>query len=394
MQLANDLPTTLDVAVIGGGLLGASTCYWLAHSGVNVALLERDAPAYGATGRNGGFVTEGTAESYSAAIKRSGHDVARAIYKLTLENRTLLRQVLAEEEIECDYRETGSLHLALNEEQFAELYNVASTLQNDDIEAVLLNRQQVQDKIQTALGEEIMGGLFQPEAGLVHSARLVQGILRAAMRHGAKSYEAEVTELQPVGDAVQIRTRQGDTLQSKRVIVAVNAWTSQLIPELANYITPIRGQMLSYAPIKPVFSMGLGASLTPTGEYWQQTLSGSIVIGGCRDAAPGRDIGMHESVPTAEVQTALEQVIPHLFPELTGLTIEKRWAGLMGFTADYLPITDVVPHMADRAWFVGGFCGHGMPFGMRLGQLLAEAVTNTTVPCALHPLRLRRAQAS
>jgi glycine/D-amino acid oxidase-like deaminating enzyme len=61
----------------------------------------------------------------------------------------------------------------------------------------------------------------------------------------------------------------------------------------------------------------------------------------------------------------------------------------MAFTSDYTPIADRVPGI-DAAWFVGGFCGHGMPFGMRVGQLLAEAAHTGTKPDALLPLRLDR----
>ena len=61
----------------------------------------------------------------------------------------------------------------------------------------------------------------------------------------------------------------------------------------------------------------------------------------------------------------------------------------MAFTADYLPIADRAPELAN-VWVVGGFCGHGMPFGMRLGQLLAQAATSRERPTALAPFRLDR----
>ena len=74
--LSTDLPDTADIAVIGGGLLGAAISYWLARAGRAVVLLERTLPAYGATGRNGGFVSVGLVESYAHAIERHGHGMA------------------------------------------------------------------------------------------------------------------------------------------------------------------------------------------------------------------------------------------------------------------------------------------------------------------------------
>ncbi len=386
--LPTDLPSTADIAVIGGGLLGAAISYWLARAERAVVLLERAMPAYGATGRNGGFVSVGLAESYTHAIERHGRETARAIWRLTLENRTLLRQVLAEEQIACDYREPGTLSLALNAEQLVETEQTVATIRADGFPALLLDREQVQDMIATQLGPEIVGGQFIPENGLVHSARLVQGLLGAAQRHGARMCIADVTDLTPDGNGIRISTVRG-SLSASTAVIAINAWTSDLIPGLARLITPVRGQILAYAPIPPIFSTSMSAAITPTGEYWQQTADGIIVLGGCRAVAPEYDVGVRVSLPTSEVQAALERILPRLFPALTGLRVEHRWAGLMAFTPDYLPIADRVPDML-HAWVVGGFSGHGMPFGLRLGQLLAETVTNGSPPADLKPFRLDR----
>ena len=89
----------------------------------------------------------------------------------------------------------------------------------------------------------------------------------------------------------------------------------------------------------------MSAPITPTGEYWQQRSDGTIVLGGCRAVAPDGDIGIRLNQPTAEVQVALEQVFPRLFPELHGLQVAHRWAGMMAFTRDYLPLVDRVPDM-------------------------------------------------
>jgi glycine/D-amino acid oxidase-like deaminating enzyme len=385
-----DLPTNVDIAVVGGGLLGASSAYWLARSGATVALLEARAQGAGATGRNGGFVVAGTAQAYPTAIARHGHAIARSVWSLTLESRGLLRATIAEEAIACDYREPGRLHLAIAEGQLAELAQTVAALHADDFAADLLDRQQVQELIGTPLGPEILGGLFTPGDGLLHSARLVQGLADAAARYGALLYEdtpvvgIEITN----GDGVLIRTPRGD-VRATSAIVAINAWLGELAPALAKRVTPVRGQALAYAPLPPVFRCGMGAAVTPTGEYWQQTPDGIIILGGCRAAAPGAEVGLIAAEPTAIVQAAIERIFPRLFPALDGLHVTQRWAGPMAFTTDALPIADRAPDLPG-VWIVGGFCGHGMPFGMRFGQLLAEAATRGVAPAALAPFRLDR----
>ena len=387
VSLSTTLPRMIDVAVVGGGLLGAATCYWLARQGVSVALLERSALAAGATGRNGGFVVAGPSKPYPDAIAHLGLETARAIMTVTYENRTLLRQVLQEEEIACDYREPGTIRLALTEAHVEQFSQEVAVLQGDGFPAQFLDREQIQTFITAPMASEIRGGRLMPEQGLLHSARLVQGLVKAALRRGAEAYQAEVHALIPDGKHVRIQTSRGILLAGK-VVVAVNVWASKLLPILTHVIVPIREQMLAYTPIAPVFTVGLTATVT-TDEYWQQRPDGTIMIGGCGSVAPGHDIGVWENQPTAVVQEAIEGVLPRLFPSLAPLQVVQRWAGLLDFTTDMQPIVDIVPDMP-QVLFVGGFSGHGMPFGMRFGQLLATAVQSEALPSALTPFRLDR----
>jgi gamma-glutamylputrescine oxidase len=389
ISLRTDLPGTVDVAIIGGGLLGASTCYWLAYEGISVALLERTALAYGATGRNGGFVRVGSAESYPDAISHLGHETARDVMTLTRESQALLRQVVYEENLHCDYREPGTIRLALNEEQSEKLKNEVQLLRTDGIPAEFFDRNRLQQYIHTSLAPCILSGRWLPEQGLVHSARLVQGLVNAAVRRGAQTYQAELFTLASTsGGTVILQTSRG-RLQARSVVVAVNAWTSKLFPEFAGVIVPAREQMLAYAPIEPIFSAGVTADMT-TGEYWQQTQDGTVLIGGCSSTAPHWDMGVWEVQPTKVVQEAIEQILPSLFPLLAPkLSVAQRWAGLIACTTDTLPIIDRAPTLPN-VFIVGGFSGHGMPFGMRVGQLLAESVKSGTLSPELKPYQLGR----
>ncbi len=223
---------------------------------------------------------------------------------------------------------------------------------------------------------------------MIDPVKLVQGLLEASQRGGARICKATVTQLEQAQGYTRIHTTQG-TLSTDRVLVATNAWISELFPSFSQVITPVRGQVLSYDPLPTIFPTGMAASLTATHEYWQQTLDGTIVLGGCRAIASGGDIGIRESEPTKDVQDALEQVLPRLFPHLSPLHVRKRWAGLMAFTPDYVPIVDHAPSTED-IWVAGGFSGHGMPFGIKLGQLLAQELIRPKSSPELQPFRLDR----
>jgi gamma-glutamylputrescine oxidase len=387
IPLSTDMPRSVDVAVIGGGLMGTATSYWLARQGIAVALLEQEAVGWGATGRNGGFVVAGPAGGYSDAITRLGHETAFAVMTDTLTNQRLLRQVLEEEAIECDYREPGNIRLALTDTQEQQLHREVAAFQADGFAADFLPRETIQTMVKTELSSEIRGGRLKPAQGLIHSVRFVRGLAQAAVRRGARGYQARVQSLLPDGEHLRIETSRG-TIHATTVVVAVNAWIGKLVPELAELVVPVREQMLAYAPLPPVFSHGISADIV-AGEYFQQTPDGSILIGGCNTVAPGEDIGVWEMTPLPVVQTAIETVLPRLFPALAPLQVVQRWAGLLDCTTDRHPIVDAastIPHVL----VVCGLSGHGMPFGLRFGQLVSDAVVNGALPSVLKPYQLDR----
>lgn len=370
---ADDLPATSEAVVVGGGMLGCWTAYWLARSGVQVVLLEKSAIGWGATGRNGGFLTGGGAISYQRMIELLGRDGARKFYALSMSGQELPYEIVAEEGIDCDLRRTGTLSLALDQSSLDEMFAQQSLLAEDGFSVDVLDRDGVQDLINTPLADEIVGGYLVPTGGLLHSSRYLAGLVRAAQNHGARFAKATAESIDARADGATVQTSAG-IIDAGRVIVALNAWTDTVIPEMEGVIVPTRGQIMAYKPSDPVFTTATGTEITPTGEYWQQTPDGTIIIGGCRADAPNSDSNVRDMISTPDVIAKIELILPRLFPELRGLEVDRRWAGLMAFTADGLPIID---HMESSAavWFGGGFNGHGMPFGPILGQLLAATVT-------------------
>lgn len=378
------LPESADLVVVGAGVLGVNAAYAGARAGARVVLIDQFGPAEGATGRNGGFLTEGTALGYARTLALFGHETARAMWQLTVENRALARQIIGEEGLDCWYRETGHLDFSLDAQDWEADQASVEALRRDGFYAESLTPAQTQALVGTPLSAEIVGARYTPQCGLLHSSRLAGGLAAAAVRRGAVLARATVTGIEDE----RVITDQG-TITARGIVIAANAWTHRLAPVTRELIVPVRGEALSYAPHEPVFGPGMGTSVTPTGEYWQQTLDGSIVIGGCRAVAPNRDVNVLSNVATPGTQAAIEQVLPRLFPALRGLSVQHRWAGPMAFTPDYTPIADRAPG-ARNAWFAGGFCGLGMPFGFAFGKRLAESALSGSPSAGLRPFRLGR----
>jgi gamma-glutamylputrescine oxidase len=386
---SSELPATADVVVLGAGVHGAAAAYWLARAGLAPLVIDRVGPAAGATGHNGGLCSTGSAEPYPGAIARLGHADAHAIWSLSVEGFTLLQQLVEEEQIACDLRANGYLSLALGDEQLAGFGRSVAALAADGFHQQLLDRAAAEAMAGLALGPEVVGAKFNPHAASLHSAKLVHGLLAAAVRHGARlCWGVEVSSITSEAGGVWLATSGGD-LRAGAAVVALNAWSADLLRFLDGLIRPVRGQALATAPFPATLPCGFGAAVTPTGEYGQQAADGSLVFGGCRAAAPDQDVLVRDPVPSAEVQIALDLALPRLFPELGGLPVARRWAGLMGFTPDYAPIAGAAPELPG-VWFAGGFCGHGMPFAPIFGRLLAEAVATGAAPAALAPFRLDR----
>jgi glycine/D-amino acid oxidase-like deaminating enzyme len=305
----------------------------------------------------------------------------------TLLNQRLVRQVLAEEAIDCDYRDPGHLRLAISVSDEELLRAEVAAFQDDGFSVDYLERDAVQQLIGTELSPLIRGGRLKGGQATIHSARFVRGLAQAAQRRGALTCQAEVQRILPQGVQVRLQTTRG-SVDAATVVVAANIWSGTLVPELAQYLLPQRQQMLAYAPLPRIFSTHVSAGVT-TGEYFQQAPDGTIIIGGCSSVAPGEDRGIWDMTPTAEVQVAIEAVLPYLFPALPALQVVQRWAGLLDRASDIHPIVDRLPTMP-HILVVCGLSGHGMPFGVRFGQLLAEAAVSNIIPAALKPYRLDR----
>ncbi len=388
---AETLPGTCDVLVVGAGLLGVATAYFLARSGVDVVVIERETIGAGATARNAGFVVSGTADAYPLAVARHGRTTAREVWAFTLDNRTLLRDVLQEEDISCDYREPGHLSLATSPAEWEIHEQTSAMLKEDGIDSELLDRAQLQSWLQLELAPSMIGARFAPEEGQLHSAKFVYGLARAAKARGARfvlGREAlRLTRLRNGWNVAVGGGGEGDTVSAERVICAVNAWLPRLVPAIKLHILPVRGQVLATAPLPRYFPCALSAD--GGYQYWQQLPDGRIVLGGCRPTVSDREVGYDVPEIRDEVQHALGNYLRRLFPSLPELPVEHRWAGIMAFSPDALPLIGPVPG-EEGLYVAGGFTGHGMPFGLRAGQQLALSCMQGITAGALAPFRLDR----
>lgn len=376
------LPRAAEVVVVGGGLAGCSLAYQLARRGQQVLLLEQRGICSGASGRNGGMT--GAGSSLHSAT-------GRAVYALTSENLRMLREELpAELGDDFTLRLPGNLDIATNEEQWEHLAHSVEAQRAQGIDVRLLDRAELRAMV-PVVSERVLGAKFAPGSGHLWPFALVFALAAGARRHGARLHTwTPVTRLLAANGAVTGVETAAGSVEAGTVVLATNAWTPLLLPELpAGALVPARGQILVTQAMPTVLPHPFGTNFDK--EYGRQTASGQILCGGFRRLDVDEGLGLYEERVTAPVLGGIAGCLETLFPPLGGLQWVRGWAGIMGFTADGLPL--IGPYAALRGLYVAaGFNGGGFSWGAATGKALAELIVNGRSPFDLSPFDPARFQ--
>jgi gamma-glutamylputrescine oxidase len=337
------LPDRTDVLVIGGGIAGTSVMHHLARRRISAVLVESRHLAFGASGRNAGFLLAGVADCYAEAVRIFGRSKAREVWQITDENHDRMIEAVAGTEV--GYRRLGSATFASGVEEQARLEESAQLLKDDGFSASW-------DGVR----------LLNPRDGEVDPAALV-GALAGRLREGAIREGVEVTEIVPAGAEVSVRAGESEC-RAGVVVLATNGYTSLLLPQVK--IQPTRAQMLASAPLsRSVCDMPTYSHFGY--RYWRQLPSGEVLIGGWRDTSLETEIG-YDDQPTDQIQEHLD----HKLAEMDGkVEVTNRWAGIMGFTETGLPLVGPVEGMRN-VYTCAGFNGHGMGFAFMSAMQLID----------------------
>lgn len=340
-----------DVAVVGGGVTGCSCALALAQAGLRVRLFEAREIAGGASGRNGGFALRGGAAAYPVMTRAIGRDAAARLWRWTEDEVEALVGLAGDA-----FRRTGSLRLAADDEEVAELREEHDALRADGFAVAW------RDELPEHLRERFPGAIFHPPDGVLQPARLVRGLARRAAEAGVEIRE-------------HTRVRSPEATGAEKVVVATDGYPSGLLGELEGLIVPTRGQVVATEPFEELLF-----EVPHYGrhgfDYWHQRADGRIVAGGFRDVSL-QDEFTDDEVTTAPVQEALEEFVAALAGR--PLRIEHRWAGIFGMVFDFLPVVGPVPGVGGL-WVAGGYSGHGNVLGFACGRLVARALLGDRDP--------------
>lgn len=369
------VPAQVDVAVVGAGVVGCSIAYQLAKRGKSVAVFDKRGIGSGASGRNGGMTGTGSALHSSAS---------EAIYALTSENFSMLQDELARE-LNDDFSllVTGGIDIATTEEQADFLKQAVTVQQESGVDVEWLDGQQARDLV-PALSEHIYGVEWKRDRGHLWPFQLVHALANGARYYNATfhTHTSVSRVLTSNGEATGIETDFG-AIEAGAVVIATNAWTRDLLPDLPEgAIVPSRGQILVTQPVGQILPMPFSTNWDK--EYGRQTHSGQILCGGFRRLDIDEGLGHFTEYVHPPAIGGIANCLATIFPNLKDLRVVRTWAGLMGFTADGLPM--IGAYGDNKGLFVAaGFNGGGFSFAPAVGKAMAQLVANGRSTLDLEP---------
>ncbi|QHS54989.1 FAD-binding oxidoreductase [Mucilaginibacter sp. 14171R-50] len=357
-----------DVIIIGSGIVGLSAALHLKNQqpGLKVLVLERGFLPSGASTKNAGFACFGTVSEQLEALKHSSEEEVARLASYKWRGLQRLRQNLGDENI--DYHQHGGYELFMPGEEA----NAQEAM--DSIGRLNIMLKPVIDKhdIYAVADAKIAGFgfkgvsrmIYNPYEGQINTGKMMRTLLNKCYQKDVLVLNGcEISAIHNEGWVIRLTSLQG-CFTAKKVIMATNAFTRQLYPDLQ--VTPGRGQVLV---TKAVAGLKLkGTFHFNQGYYYFRNIDGRLLFGGGRNL----DFAAEETPEFGHTEVVKQKLIDYLHHVIlpdqnTG--IDYWWSGIMGFGDEITPIVKQVEP--------GVFCavrcnGMGVAMGSLVGEEVAE----------------------
>ena len=355
---------TADIAIIGGGLTGLWTAYYLLERDptLDIVVLEKNVAGFGASGRNGGWCSALFPASTAALERRHGLDAALAMRRAMIATVDEVGRVTAVEGIDCDFELGGTIAYARTAVQQRTARAEVAEAARYGVDAIEL------------LAD---GGTFDPACARLHPAKLVRGLARVLEAKGVRLFEA--TEVLDFA-ARSVRTTRG-TVTCETVVVATEGYGATM-RQTHRRVLPLYSLMIATEPVPDAVWDEIGVAHGQTFTDFRHLLVYGQRTADNRFAFGGRGAGYHwgsrirpqyDRSPAVfgHLQRALEQ----LFPAAGPLTVTHRWGGPLGVPRDWHAGASYDP--ATGIATAGGYVGDGLSTTNLAGRTLADLITGT-----------------
>ena len=372
-----ELDDTYDVVIIGAGIHGLATAYYLAKQGItNIAVVDRWYMGSGGSGRN-------------TAIIRSNYRTPEGIAFYN-ESVKIYEQLGAELNFNLLFSQHGHMTLAHNDTGVNGLRVRAENNELLGVDSRIIWPDEIQRLVPAMdVGKTsrypILAALYHPPGGIIRHDAVVWGYARAADRLGVQIHP--LTEVQDIdvehGRVAAVHTSRG-IIKTRTVVNATAGWCST-ISKMVGVDLPVVThplQALVTEPLKPFLDKIIVSATLHL--YISQSDRGELVI--------GEEINPYSSYSSRSTLPFLEQAASHvleLFPCLKEVRILRQWAGLCDMTPDFSPIISTVDEVEGYVVDVG-WGTYGFKAGPIAGKMTAELIATGRTPDLIYPFRLSR----
>jgi glycine/D-amino acid oxidase-like deaminating enzyme len=366
-----------DLVVVGGGLTGLWAALLAREQGRGVALLEGERVAFGASGRNGGFMDASLTHGIENGVSRWPDEMPQ-LERLGRENFEAIKEAIAGHGIDARFEETGELAFATAPYQAEYIPEIVETARAHGWNAEALSAEEAQAEVHSPTYH---GAAYIPDGrGLIDPARLAWGLAAAARTAGVRLYErAPVARLERAGAGVRAATAAGPVVRARRAVLATSAFPP-LARAIRRYVVPVYDYVLVSEPLDREQRDSLGwarrQGLTDLGNqfhYYRLSSDDRILFGGY-DAVYNFRNGMGPHLD--ERPASFELLATHFFetfPQLEGLRFTHRWGGAIDTCSRFSVMFGKV--LGGRAVFAVGYTGLGVAasrFGAQVALDLAD----------------------
>ncbi len=352
-----------SVCVIGGGFTGLSTALHLAEQGVDVVLVERNTPGWGASGRNGGQVNPGLKWDPDRVEADFGPDLGTRMVAMAWDAPNVVFNLVARHQITCEASQSGTLRAAFQANNVTEIAAAYEQGARRGMPVEQLDRA----ALRTATGtERYLTALLDRRGGHVNPLGYARGLAQAAQQAGAAIHGGTPAErIYRDGADWKVVTPSG-TITAERLVLGTNGYTDDLWPQLRRSVVPVFSGIAATEPLPDAVArdiLPLRSAVYELGSittYYRLDRDNRLLMGGrCRQreiAAPG------------EVQWMIDYA-QRLWPQIKPFKWTHGWSGQLAVTPDHYPH---VHEPAPGVLVCVAYNGRGVAMASTMGAQLAR----------------------
>lgn len=345
-----------DVVVIGGGVSGLSSAYFLARAGREVVVIDKGVVGGEASGRNGGMVSERVDEPLLIPMAVEATEMWATLDE-ALGHPT-------------EFVQEGRLQVAVTEEEMGSLVAERDEALRHGLRAELVDPAEIRDMI-PAITERTLGGLFFANGGHANTQLTVQAYAWALQDLGGRLCQnTTVTGLRVVDGRVSIvETTAGDIAAD--VVVGAAGPQTGLMAELVGVhvpVAPARVEILATAPVEPRFPI----ALVGNGLYGHQAVRGNLLFGGGAHEWTDVDLTTSPGKPNTPLIRNIARRLAELLPGAADAPVIRSWAGVVEQAPDYRPIIHILDD--PNNYVVVTASAHGFGISPATGKVVSDLV--------------------